>query len=403
MGLLVGLYSLMYSQRALREPNKKEPVLELYTVIRKSGDTAEAEPVVLRSTETTRLVFKPLLVNNAQDAEAPVKGTFIFQKKGKSQNWEDFSTVPLSNLKSGEGVKLELHAGEFHELLKHAGALYRLYRKQGLPKERTHFIKLTADQDDMPHLGQLDVGRLLKVMKRAGSDAVSGVLEWISHLDNAGEVVEHLARLEVDSLKQINSLVGATNLRALLQLWEENQTNSSEEFWQRTLQRYAFILSHLFAHPVVLFKDKAYVGGKGLDNTGGHIVDFLFTNQLTRNAVLVEIKTPKTPLLGRQYRGGGVYGASDELAGAVTQVLTYRHSLTQEILGLASKTQGKVQAFSPQCMILIGNGARELDDPEKARSFELFRGALGANVVVLTFDEVISKAKALLQIMEGSE
>jgi len=156
-------------------------------------------------------------------------------------------------------------------------------------------------------------------------------------------------------------------LRALLLLWEEHQTDNSEEFWQRTLRQYAFVLSQLFAHPVVLFKDKAYVGGKGLDNTGGHIVDFLLTNQLTRNAVLVEIKTPETNLLGKQYRTGGVYGASDELSGAIAQVLTYRQSLVQEISSLASKTQGEIEAFSPCCMVLIGHAGRELQDAGRAR------------------------------------
>jgi len=71
----------------------KGPNLELYTVIRTSGDTAEADPIVLRSTETTRLVFKPLLVNNAQDPDALVKGTFVFQKKRKSESWEDYRAV----------------------------------------------------------------------------------------------------------------------------------------------------------------------------------------------------------------------------------------------------------------------------------------------------------------------
>jgi len=190
----------------------KGPNLELYTVIRTSGDTAEADPIVLRSTETTRLVFKPLLVNNAQDPDALVKGTFVFQKKRKSESWEDYAAVPLSSLKSGEGIKLELRSGEFHELLKHTAALYRLYKKHGLLNGKTHLIKLTADQDEVRDLNQLDVGRLLKIIKRAGADAVSGILEWISNLDNANQVVEHLARLEVRGLKHINMSSRSYNL-----------------------------------------------------------------------------------------------------------------------------------------------------------------------------------------------
>lgn len=46
---------------------RTELKLELYSIISRSRDSAEADPIVLREAETTRLVFKPLLVNNAQE------------------------------------------------------------------------------------------------------------------------------------------------------------------------------------------------------------------------------------------------------------------------------------------------------------------------------------------------
>lgn len=321
--------------------------LDLYSVISTSRDSAEAEPIILRQTATTRLVFKPWLINNVRDPSAPVKGCFVFQKKGNNEDWNDHSTVPLSRLKSGEACKLELSSHELHEFLTHAAGLYRLCRKHGVPKGKTHFLKLRSDQNDVRGVRELDITRWLQIARRAGVDGISGVLEWLSKLDNATEIVSHLARLEVDGLKRINSLVGVTTLRNVVQLWEENQANSSEEFWQEALEQYAFVLSQVFAYPVVLFKGKAYVGNKGLDNTGGHIVDYLLANQLTRNAVLVEIKTPTSKLLGREYRGGGVYPSSGELSGAISQVLAARQSLMKQINDLGVKTPGKVEAFAP--------------------------------------------------------
>ena len=76
----------------------------------------------------------------------------------------------------------------------------------------------------------------------------------------------------------------------------------------------------MFSWPCTVVKDQAYVGGKNVSNTRGKIVDFLVKNRITENAVLIEIKTPQTPLLGREYRQG-VINISEDLSGAILQVL----------------------------------------------------------------------------------
>ncbi len=46
-------------------------------------------------------------MDNLKLKEASVKGTFVFQRKGHLDAWEDSESVSLSKLKKGEGVKLE--------------------------------------------------------------------------------------------------------------------------------------------------------------------------------------------------------------------------------------------------------------------------------------------------------
>ncbi len=60
---------------------------------------------VLRETKTTRLVFRPLMVQNEKQANASVKGTFIFQRKGHNEEWSDILTEPLSSLKKGDHTR----------------------------------------------------------------------------------------------------------------------------------------------------------------------------------------------------------------------------------------------------------------------------------------------------------
>jgi hypothetical protein len=373
--------------------------MDLYTIIRTSPDTADGEPIVLRETTTTRLVFKLQLVNNAQDSNAPVKGTFIFQRKGPNDSWEDHNEVPLSRLRAGEWVKVDLKAAEIDKLQRHITAAHRLYERSGLPKGKAHFIRIDLGDDEEADITQLDIGRLLELSRRIGIDAFTDLVEWAVEAGNTRDVLSQLDRLDIDTLQRLNSLVGISSLKAVLQTWEGNQNNSDEEFWQQTLQENAFVLSQVFSFPVLIIRGKAYVGGKVIDNTGGHLVDFLATNPLTRNAVIVEIKTPQTKLLGRKYRAD-VYSQSEELSGAVTQVLNYRYSLTTDFLSVRRRYEEMFDVFSPHCLVIAGHAGRELDNDDKCQSFELARSNL-KDVLVLTYDELFGKVRQLIETLEG--
>jgi hypothetical protein len=115
--------------------------MDIYTIIPRSPASTECDPVTLRETATTRLAFKPTLVNNAHDHGAPLNGPFVFQRKSVG-HWEDDNEVPLARLRANEWVKLDLKAGEVHTLLQHMAGLYRVYRRHGQPRKKIHFLKI---------------------------------------------------------------------------------------------------------------------------------------------------------------------------------------------------------------------------------------------------------------------
>ena len=78
--------------------------------------TAKVNPIVLRQTSTTRLVFCPTLIDNPKSPNAAVEGTFAFEKKGKNDAWEPFKMGKLSRLKKGEGISLALNTKETLDL-----------------------------------------------------------------------------------------------------------------------------------------------------------------------------------------------------------------------------------------------------------------------------------------------
>lgn len=188
-------------------------------------------------------------------------------------------------------------------------------------------------------------------------------------------------------------------LRETLQIWQANQNNANEEFWQRTLGERPLVLSQTFATPVVVLKGKAYVGGKGIENSQGKVTDFLMTNRLSDNAALIEIKTPMTKLLGSRYRAG-VYPPSSELSGAVVQVEAQKDALLKDFHSLARDSADQFSAFSPHGLIVAGDLQRELIDAARRQSFELFRQGL-RDVQIVTFDELFSKIEGLLRSLQG--
>lgn len=156
-------------------------------------------------------------------------------------------------------------------------------------------------------------------------------------------------------------------------------------------------MAQIFACPCTIFADKAYVGGKGINNSGGNLCDFIYQNSLSQNVALIEIKTPCTELIGNQYRG--TYSFSYDLSGAVNQVLNYRDKLTKEYYSLCHQGSEPFEVLSPKCVVIIGKMASLT--PGQVAAFENFRNSLG-NVLILTFDELYQRIVDLISVLSES-
>ena len=197
-----------------------------------------------------------------------------------------------------------------------------------------------------------------------------------------------------DSLEEVVWMGhSARRIINVIHKWHSNKSNSNEEFWQVVFNENPYVLSQLFAVPVIFIKDKAYVGGMNIDRQDAKFVDYLYTNESSNDAILVEIKTPVTKLVGTRYRKG-VHKPSNDLSGSVIQVLDYRRELSQNIQTITNGTSHKIDVFNPRCVVIIGNASEELNTDKKRKSFELFRSNL-KDVEIVTFDELFKKAETL--------
>ena len=230
-------------------------------------------------------------------------------------------------------------------------------------------------------------------------DSAIDLLKWFAQEDNLEPLLAKLKEMGIDDLNKIISIVGVVNLRKILKLWDDQKQNSAEDYWQDIFKSNPWVISQVFAYPVVIITDKAYVGGKAVDNTGGNIVDFLYQNQITANVMLVEIKTPTTKLLSSQYREK-IFSISPYLTGAINQILNYKEEMQKSFYALSGASTDRYTVINPKCLLITGSFENErLDDTQK-KSFEIFRSDL-KSVEIITYDELFAKMRLLLALLEG--
>jgi hypothetical protein len=187
----------------------------------------------------------------------------------------------------------------------------------------------------------------------------------------------------------------ARRILDILAVWDSQKGNRDEAFWQLTFNEHSYVLSQVFAVPLVFIQERAYVGGMTLDRSDARFVDYIFSTESSREAILVEIKTPAAPLTGSEYRGH--LAPSRDLAGSVVQILNYRRELVQNLRHLTDNTAFKLNAFNPRCAVIIGNAEEELRDETARRSFELFRAGL-RDVEIVTYDELFRKVEIMAEL-----
>jgi hypothetical protein len=362
-----------------------------------SSSSAVVSDIVLRETTTTRLVFRAMLVDNPHNSDASVKGTFVYQRKGPKGNWANVPIEPLTSLKKGEGYHLDLKSRELLDLYSHVTALYRLHAREGIPMGEAEYVRARGAILSLSELSSEQLRTFLDANSAAGADLIRRLLTWASESDDVGQLVVLLESVGHRALGNISAAVSMAAIREALGIWETGEHQDDEEFWQVFLTERSFLLEQIFSWPCTVVAEKAYVGGKNVENRGANIADFLVKNPLTDSAALVEIKKPSALLVGRAYREG-IPNIAGDLTGAVIQILSYKASLNESYLTLG-RSAASYEVFDPPCVVISGR-ADSLSSPEHRRSFELFRRQL-KGVDVITFDELFGRLQLLVRILES--
>ncbi|TDQ79758.1 Shedu immune nuclease family protein [Sphingobacterium yanglingense] len=241
----------------------------------------------------------------------------------------------------------------------------------------------------------LDWGNSMSEFSETDKQSIKNLFEKLTLLPNF---------FSETSLAKTKEIIDNKFINAALKDFDKIFTGTSdtlglEKKWQKFLKDHSWIFSTLFAYPVILYQDEAYVGGNTVSNRGGKYNDFLIKGGLSNNVSFVEIKTHLTNLLqSSPYRGDNVFAASKELSGCIGQVLNQRDQFQKSYFTLM---QGKndIQTFNPKALVLIGNYSALKEEQKGA--FELFRSN-SKDVDILTFDELRIKIESLQKIITGN-
>ncbi|QTQ86120.1 DUF4263 domain-containing protein (plasmid) [Agrobacterium tumefaciens] len=201
-----------------------------------------------------------------------------------------------------------------------------------------------------------------------------------------------------DEIYDLNREIELVTLEDVIAKFEAKLANTSltETSWQRFLSNNPFILRLAFGLPAIIFREQMPVGGWDVDNKGGKLADFVMKSGALGNLAIVEIKRPNSALLGNKIYRGGVYAPSVGISGAVTQVIDQRYQLQKHLTMLLGNSRNTTAAsYAVQCIVIAGLNPT---DEDKQKSFELYRNNL-SGVVVITFDELLAKLKALHEFL----
>lgn len=342
---------------------------------------AKTDWIVLKETSDTALIFKPEIHSGG------VRGRLVRLKKERNKKFEELVEKDFRKLKLYEGVEIEL------------GTKQTKIFCEEIEKRRQ-----IAEQGVGSGYNEYTVSRSEKIIV-IDDENKRQVLEQI--LEN--EYSEEFWSLLKENTPELAKRFSLNHLHEIRrEALDEFRTNLSikgtgeEAFWQDFFDRNKWIFGYGLKYQI-LNQEQAqpYYGGTRVDGTGGQRGDTLCSTEGDiKFTVLVEIKTPETPLLrGKSPQRNGAWSVAKQLSDGITQLQA--NLSTWEITG--SKTDDNRDRFeenetytvTPKGILLIGKLDEIASDRDKRNTFERFRQGIHA-VEILTFDELLKRAEFIL-------
>jgi Shedu protein SduA, C-terminal len=233
-----------------------------------------------------------------------------------------------------------------------------------------------------------------------------------------GEIVAAIRKRDTGSIKNIIRQLSTTesislseeDLNELLKrrdrlgaLSAGLKQQKTERWWQQFFNDNKWIFGYGLNYVILrLEESQPNVGGTQTNRRGGQLPDYLAsTSGKVRFTVLVEIKTPDTPLLcGTEEIRSGAWSLSQQLTDALAQTQANVDGWNER----GSKLQENMDRFEsqdiftvkPKGIIVIGLLNEVWGNRHKLQTFERFRKSVHG-VEIITFDELHERARFIVE------
>ena len=367
--------------------------MDNYKTVSTSAYSARlVDPIVIEENSSTRKVLIVDLNDKKKDLGETVGIIIVHQRKKLNNQWEDVESISLSSLKGGEGVKLDLDSKNTRIIYDELTKLYALVDKEGVQYGVNEFTVAKADE-------------IIRVSKDRKT-----IIERLFAENYGEEVWSELISSNPDLATKLAMARVQTNRSKALEIFKSNihSNNSNEGFWQDFFTEndwiFGYGLNYQFLH---LLNDQPDYGGRNFSGKGSQKgVYLLRTVADSQFTVLVEIKTPATPLLSylksepRQVKNprNDVWLLSSDLLGAISQIQVNCRTWSidsQRAENVRLLEKENIFTVKPKGILIIGNTKELLRDESIVSCFESYRRNLN-NPEILTFDELYKRAEFIV-------
>jgi len=351
------------------------------------------EPIVIEESTTTRKVLWADFNDKKKEIGETVGITIVHQRKNRNAQWEDVESIKLSELKGGEGVKLKLDSENTKKIYDEVTKLYALVDKTGVQYGVKDFTVGNANE-------------IIKVSKDRKT-----VIERLLAENHGIEVWEELVSSNPDLATKLSLARIQTNRSRVLEIFKENldSNNNDESFWQDFFSEndwiFGYGLNYQFSH---LLQEQPDYGGRSYIGKGSQKGDYLMnTIADSQFTVLVEIKTPATPLLSytksepRQVKNprNDVWLLSSDLLGAISQIQINCRTWSidsQKSENIRQLEYQNIYTVEPKGILIIGNTKEFVGNESIVSCFESYRRNT-KNPEILTFDELYKRTEFIVK------
>lgn len=350
---------------------------DIITTLSIGKGMVNTNPILLEQTPETALIFKP------QVHQGGVRGWLVRYKKSKDEKWEELKEKDFRSLHLHEGVRIELGTKQIKILCE------EIEKLRGIPVESGENKYVVRKEEEVLIISDRNVK---EVVKQILSKGISNQFWKELKLINPKEATR-LSLLRIQEERNLSLQEFRNSI---------DDGNKSENYWQDFFEVNKWIFGYGLNYKILRQEQtQSNYGGTRVDGTGGERGDCLTSTKGDIGfTVLVEIKTPFTPLLqGIKPQRNGAWSLSKELTDGLTQLQANKS--TWEIKGSREEDNRdrleneNIFTVTPNGILVIGR-LNKLETRDEKGTFHRFRQSVHG-IEVITFDELLKRAEFIVK------